>query len=120
MQKVEGSNPFSRFARSGSGLRRCLGGPAGRGPGRQFPGRVPIGSSEVACLDDCLLRQRAVASPVRELEQPLSDTQAGCSIAEGADHSGQLVAGDRRRPVTAEAVGPGRADVSSSGVNPDA
>src|SRR5439155_26751578 len=30
------------------------------------------------------------------------------SIAEGGDQSGKLVAGDRRRPVTAEAVDPGR------------
>src|SRR5262252_348781 len=30
------------------------------------------------------------------------------SIAEGGDHSGQLVAGDRRCPVTAEAIDPGR------------
>src|SRR5262249_17462808 len=63
---------------------------------------------EVACLDGYILRQRAVASPVREAEHPLSHRQPRRSIAEGGDHSGQLVAGDRRRPVTAEAVDPGR------------
>jgi hypothetical protein len=54
------------------------------------------------CLDGHILRQRAVASPVREAEYPLSHRQPRRSIAEGGDHSGQLVARDRRRPVTAE------------------
>src|SRR5246127_2668948 len=63
---------------------------------------------EVACLDGYILRQRAVANPVREAEHPLSHRQPRRSIAEGGDHSGQLVAGDRRRPVTAEAIDPGR------------
>src|SRR5262249_27779431 len=39
---------------------------------------------------------------------PVPPRQPCRSIAEGGDHSGQLVAGDRRRPVTAEAVDPGR------------
>src|SRR5438105_11510970 len=56
---------------------------------------------EIACLDGYILRQRAVASPVREAEHPLSHRQPPRSIAEGGDHSGQLVAGDRRRAVTA-------------------
>src|SRR5262249_28417330 len=63
---------------------------------------------EVARFDGYILRQRAVASPVREAEHPLSHRQPRRSIAEGGDHSGHLVAGDRRRPVTAEAVDPGR------------
>src|SRR5215472_10626158 len=63
---------------------------------------------EVACLDGYIFRQRAVASPVREAEHPLSHRQPRRSIAEGGDHSGQLVAGDRRRPVTAEAIDPRR------------
>src|SRR5215469_7481875 len=42
---------------------------------------------EVACLDGYVLRQRAVASPVREAEHPLSHRQPGRSIAEGGDHS---------------------------------
>ena len=63
---------------------------------------------EVACLDDHVLREGAVTGPVREAEHPLSHRQAGCAIAEGGDHSGQLVAGDRRRPVAAEAIDPGR------------
>ena len=63
---------------------------------------------EVACLDGYILRQRAVANPVREAEHPLSHRQPRRSVAEGGDHSGQLVAGDRRRPVTAETIDPGR------------
>jgi hypothetical protein len=51
--------------------------------------------------------RHAVASPVREAEHPLSHRQAGCAIAEGGDHSGHLVAGDRRCAVAAEAIGPG-------------
>ena len=39
---------------------------------------------------------------------------------EGGDHSGQLVAGDRRRPVTAEAIDPGRGPRQLIPVNPDA
>src|SRR5262249_27685624 len=41
-------------------------------------------------------------------EHPLSHRQPGRSIAEGGDHSGHLVPGNRRRPVTAEAIDPGR------------
>src|SRR2546427_9414217 len=88
--------------------------PLPRGQARHHEGRthgevnVARQRCEVACLDGYILRQRAVASPVREAEHPLSHRQPHRSIAEGGDHSGQLVAGDRRRPVTAEAVGPGR------------
>src|SRR5262244_1807487 len=49
---------------------------------------------EVACLDGYILRQRAVASPVREAEHPLSHRQPRRAIAESGDHSGQLVSGD--------------------------
>ena len=63
---------------------------------------------EVACLDDCVFREGAVASPVREAEHPPSHRQPRRSIAEGGDHSGHLVPGNRRRPVTAEAIDPGR------------
>src|SRR5207253_7894623 len=63
---------------------------------------------EVACFDGYILRQRAVAIPIREAEHPLSNRQPRRAIAEGGDHSGHFVAGDRRRPVTAEAVDPGR------------
>ena len=63
---------------------------------------------EVACLDRHVLRQSAVAIPVREAEHPLSHRQPRRAIAEGGDHSGQLVPGDRRCSVTAEAIGPGR------------
>src|SRR6516162_7841152 len=88
--------------------------PLPRGQARHHEGRtygevnVARQRCEVACLDGYILRQRAVASPVREAEHPLSHRQPRRSIAEGGDHSGQLVAGDRRRPVTAEAVDPGR------------
>src|SRR5262245_59857342 len=88
--------------------------PLPRGQARHHEGRthgevnVARQRCEVACLDGYILRQRAVASPVREAEHPLSHRQPRRSIAEGGDHSGQFVAGDRRRPVTAEAVDPGR------------
>src|SRR5499427_1571287 len=88
--------------------------PLPRGQARHHEGRthgevnVARQRREVASLDGYILRQRAVASPVCEAEHPLSHRQPRRSIAEGGDHSGQLVAGDRRRPVTAEAVDPGR------------
>src|SRR5215471_17854613 len=88
--------------------------PLPRGQVRHHEGRahreidVAPQRREVACLDGYILRQRAVASPVREAEHSLSHRQPRCSIAEGGDHSRQLVAGDRRRPITAEAVDPGR------------
>src|SRR5215813_1651575 len=88
--------------------------PLPRGQPRHHEGRahrevnVARQRREVACLDGHILRQRAVASPVRQAEHPLSHRQPRRSIAEGGDHSGQLMAGDRRRPVTAEAVDPGR------------
>src|SRR2546426_159644 len=81
--------------------------PLPRGQARHHEGRthgevnVARQRCEVACLDGYILRQRAVASPVREAEHPLSHRQPRRSIAEGGAHSGQLVAGDRRRPVTA-------------------
>src|SRR5262249_17293350 len=63
---------------------------------------------EVACLDRHILRQGAAAIRVREAEHPLSHRQPRRAIAEGGDHSGQLLPGNNRRPVTAEAIGPGR------------
>ena len=63
---------------------------------------------EVACLDRHVLGQGAVAIPVREAEHPLSYRQSRRAVAEGGDHSGQLVAGDRRCSVTVAAIGPGR------------
>ena len=63
---------------------------------------------EIARLDDHILRQRAVANPVREAEQSLSHRQARRSIAESGHQFGQLMAGDRRCSVAPEAVGPGR------------
>src|SRR3546814_17018463 len=62
---------------------------------------------EVACLDGYILRQGAAAIRVRKAEHPLSHRQPRRTIAEGDDNSGQLLPGDRRRPVTAEAIGPG-------------
>src|SRR5947208_10593688 len=88
--------------------------PLPRGQARHREGRalrkvnVARQRREVACLNGYIIRQRAVASPIREAEHPLSHRQPRRSIAEGGDHSGQLVAGDRRRPVTAEAIDPGR------------
>ena len=63
---------------------------------------------EVARLDGHVLRQRAVAMPVGEAEHPLSHRQPRRAVAQRGDHAGQLVPGDRRRPVAAEAIGPGR------------
>src|SRR6516225_6428222 len=88
--------------------------PLPRGQARHHEGRalrevnVPWQRREVACLDGYILRQRPVASPVREAEHPLSHRKPCRSVAEGGDHSRQLVAGDRRRPVTAEAIDPSR------------
>jgi hypothetical protein len=75
---------------------------------------------EVARLDCHILGQGAVASPVREAEHPLSDRQPRRAIAEGGDHSGQLVPRDRRCSVTVEAIGPGRGPRQLIPVNPDA
>src|SRR5437868_1527951 len=63
---------------------------------------------EVACLDRHILGQGAVAMPVREAEHALSYRESRRTIAEGGDHSGQLVAGDRRCSITVAAIGPGR------------
>src|ERR1700751_5561813 len=49
---------------------------------------------EVACLDGHILRQRAVAIPIREAEHPLSNRQPRRALAESGDHSGQFVSGD--------------------------
>src|SRR4051794_36595893 len=63
---------------------------------------------EVACLDGYIFRQGAVAMPVGETEHSLSYRQSRRAVAESGDHSGQLVAGDRRCSVTVAAIGPGR------------
>src|SRR5207248_4179668 len=63
---------------------------------------------EVACLDGHILRQGAAAIRVREAEHPLSHRQPRRAVAESGNHSGQLLPGNNRRPVTAEAIGPGR------------
>src|SRR5262249_6113131 len=49
---------------------------------------------EVACPDGPILRQRAVAIPVREAEHTLSNRQPRRAIAESGDHSGQFVSGN--------------------------
>src|ERR1700751_3647232 len=88
--------------------------PLPRGQARHHEGRahrevnVARQRSEVACLDGHILRQRAVAIPVREAEHPLSNRQPRRAIAESGDHSGQFMSGDLRRPVAADAIGPGR------------
>jgi hypothetical protein len=69
---------------------------------------VPRQRREVACFDGHILRQGAVASPVGEAEHPPPYRQPRRAISKSGDHPGQLVAGDRWRPVTAEAIGPGR------------
>src|SRR5581483_11857967 len=71
-----------------------------RGQARHHEGRthgevnVARQRCEVACLDGYVLRQRAVASPVREAEHPLSHRQPRRAIAESGDHSGQFVSGN--------------------------
>src|SRR3954451_22463427 len=68
--------------------------PLPRGQARHHEGRalrevnVARQRREVPCLDGDILRQRAVADPVREAEHPLSHRQPRRSIAEGGDHSG--------------------------------
>src|SRR5256712_5223786 len=74
--------------------------PLPRGQARHHDGRahgevdVARQRCEVACLDGHILRQRAVAIPVREAEHPLSNRQPRRAIAESGDHSGQFVSGD--------------------------
>ena len=63
---------------------------------------------EVACLDRHVLRQGAVAVPVRKAEHPLAHRHSRRAIAAGGDHSGQLVPRNRRCSVTVDAIGPGR------------
>lgn len=63
---------------------------------------------EVTCLDRRVLRQGAVASPVRKTEHPLSHRQPSRAITERRDHSGKLVPRDRWCPVATDAIGPGR------------
>src|SRR6516225_4273666 len=53
-------------------------------------------------------RSRTRWEPSQSPPYPLSHRQPRRSIAKGGGHSGQLVAGDRRCPVTAEAIDPGR------------
>src|SRR4051812_37874878 len=69
---------------------------------------------EVACLDGYILRQGAVAIPVGEAEHSLSYRQSRRAVSESGDHSGQLVAGDRRCSVTVAAIGPGRGPLQLS------
>src|SRR5246500_4579841 len=74
--------------------------PLPRGQARHHEGRthgevnVARQWCKVPCLDGYILRQRAVATPIREAEHPLSHRQPSRSIAEGGDHYGQLVAWD--------------------------
>src|SRR5215510_3632413 len=74
--------------------------PLPRGQARHHEGRalrkvnVAWQRCEVACLDGHILRQRAVAIPVREAEHPLANRQPRRAIAESGDHSGQFVSGD--------------------------
>jgi hypothetical protein len=63
---------------------------------------------QVAGLDRHILRQGAVTMPIREAEHPLSHRHPGRPVAEGADHSGQLVPRDRRCSVTVTAIDPRR------------
>jgi WS/DGAT/MGAT family acyltransferase len=69
---------------------------------------VPRERREVARLHGHVLGQGPVAMPVREPEDALADGQPGRAVSERADHAGHLVARDRRRPVAAGAIGPGR------------
>ncbi len=56
-------------------------------PSQEATGRVPAGGGT---------------------EHPLPHRQPRRAVAEGGDHAGQLVAGDRRCLVTAGSIGPGR------------
>ena len=62
---------------------------------------------EVPCLDGNVLRQSTVAIPVGEAEHALPDREARRAITDGTDHACQLMSGDRRCSVAAEAIGPG-------------
>src|SRR5882757_1359263 len=63
---------------------------------------------EVTCLDRHVLGQGAIAIPVREAEHSLSYRQSRCTVAEGGDHSSQLMAEDRGCSVAITAIGPSR------------
>src|SRR5438105_1862028 len=79
------------WARSGTTTKSIVRPPEGRAHGEVDVARQRC---EVACLDGHILRQRAVAIPVREAEYPLSNRQPRRAIAESGDHSGQFVSGD--------------------------
>ena len=74
--------------------------PLPRGQARHHEGRahrevnVARQRCEVACLNGHILRQRAVAMPVRQSEHPLPNRQPRGAIAERGDDSGQFVSGD--------------------------
>jgi hypothetical protein len=62
---------------------------------------------KIACVNCHILRQGAVAIPVRKAEHALSYRQPRCAIAESGDHSRQFVAWYCWRPVAVESIGPG-------------
>ncbi len=78
---------------------------------------------EVAGFHGDVLGERAVAGPVGQSEDALSDGEAGRSVAEFRHHARYLVAGHARGAVAAGAVGPARGPVElssgeSRGVHP--
>ena len=71
--------------------------------------------SEVARLHGDELRGRAVAVPVGQSVDLVTDADAGGAKAQAGDDPGQLVAGDHRRSIVATAIDPRRRPLQLSG-----
>jgi hypothetical protein len=63
--------------------------------------------SQVACLDGDILGGAAVAVPVGQPEDTVTDLETGGAIANFGDNAGHLVCGDARRAVAAGPIRPG-------------
>ncbi len=67
---------------------------------------IPRQRRKVACLHGRIFGQGSIAVPVRNPEHPLSYRESGRAVAEGGDHSGELVADDRRGSIVTGAIDP--------------
>src|SRR5262249_29534197 len=68
--------------------RQAITGPSRANEDDRFSLDLTRHRCEVAILDGHILRERAVAIPVRKAEHPLSNRQPGRPIAESGDYSG--------------------------------
>lgn len=69
---------------------------------------VPRQRRQVACLHGRVLGQGSIAVPVRDPEHPLSQREPRRAVAEGGDHSGELMADDRLGSIATGAIDPRR------------